>query len=235
MITAKEIRAAYFFDLDDTIYDQLLPFKDAVRTTLNIEHDFPYESFFIKVREASDLLWTRYKEGEITLTELRLQRLVHSFNLFGETITVHDAEKIQAEYEKRQHNIYCFEGFIPFITELIKKDCVVGLITNGPVKHQMKKVYALKLLHYISKENIFISDAVGFAKPDKRIFHHVTKKIGFAPKHCYYIGDSWTNDVVASSEAGWNSIWFNYRHKHRKTDHTPYETIKSYHTALNFL
>jgi FMN phosphatase YigB (HAD superfamily) len=51
-------------------------------------------------------------------------------------------------------------------------------------------------------------------------------------KNSLCIGDSWTNDIVWSMEAGWQSIWFNHRKRKPVTDHKPLEEIEELLTIL---
>lgn len=223
----KEGRA-FFFDLDDTLYDQLKPFKEAVIFSNNTLEDFPFAEVFKKSRQYSDMLWTDYCKNEISLEELRVERLVLAFKEFGYKLEPDQAMVIQEKYEERQNHIELFSDFISFLKLLRNQGFLIGLITNGPVEHQMKKIKNLQLDNSISKELIFISDAVGIAKPDHRIFLHVNNRTGLKFENCYYVGDSWRNDVVPSMKAGWNSIWYNYRRRKPETNDKPNKVIYSF-------
>ncbi|MCT8137082.1 HAD family hydrolase [Anaerobacillus sp. CMMVII] len=219
---------AFFFDVDDTVYDQSKPFKDAVNYVENLTVDFPFEEVFKLSRQYSDILWNQYCNQEISLEDLRVQRLVRAFDDFGFHLEENRAKEIQEKYEERQQHIQLFDQFIECIRKLENQGFLIGLITNGPVEHQWRKIHALKLDRYISKDHIFISDAVGIAKPDPRIFLHVNEVLGIKPENCYYVGDSWRNDVVPPLKAGWNSIWYNYRHREPETNDTPTKVVYSY-------
>ena len=67
---------AVFFDLDDTLYDQLEPFRNAVEAeseTAGQGSDF-HERAFRRVRQYSDKLWADYSSGALPLEELRRLR-----------------------------------------------------------------------------------------------------------------------------------------------------------------
>jgi putative hydrolase of the HAD superfamily len=48
---------------------------------------------------------------------------------------------------------------------------------------------------------VFNSSAIGFAKPDPRVFVHIAEALGVAPNHCLFVDDTDAN-VVAASQAG---------------------------------
>jgi len=66
-------------------------------------------------------------------------------------------------------------------------------------------------------ELIVDSARVGVAKPDVRIFEHVTARFGAAAADCTHVGDSWSADVAGALGAGWRAIWFG-RHAHAGVD-----------------
>ncbi|MEE8704614.1 MAG: HAD-IA family hydrolase [Olsenella sp.] len=89
----------------------------------------------------------------------------------------------------------------------------LGIITNGPVAHQMEKVETLGLSRWFAPESIVVSGAVGVAKPDPRIFRIACERLGTRPEDCVYVGDSFASDVVGATSAGMPVVWFNHRHR----------------------
>jgi putative hydrolase of the HAD superfamily len=94
------------------------------------------------------------------------------------------------------------------------------------------KLRQLQIDKLIPEEHWFVSDGVGIAKPDKRIFEYVNQTIGIQSEHCCYIGDNWENDVMAAIDAGWTSIWINNRKKEPLSNHKPYHTISNLEELL---
>jgi putative hydrolase of the HAD superfamily len=58
-------------------------------------------------------------------------------------------------------------------------------------------------------DEVFISSAVGHAKPDPRIFQAALQKHGFDPTDVAHIGDSETNDIRGASNLGLKAILVN--------------------------
>ncbi|WP_379132630.1 HAD family hydrolase [Paenibacillus sp. sgz500958] len=227
MTNSKKL--AVFFDLDDTLYNHLVPFQDAVKEVLGLEEScVDMAGLFHTVRHHSDLLWPRYLAGELGLEEIRLIRMELAFAEFGLPLAPGEAAKVQEVYIGRQYTIEMIEGVLLQLQRFITGGHIVGIITNGPEDHQWKKIQALGVDKLIPRERIFISDAVGIAKPDPEIFAYVNRMTGTTPDQCLYVGDTWTNDVVGALEAGWKVCWYNPRGREPLTAHEPSYTFTSY-------
>ena len=57
-------------------------------------------------------------------------------------------------------------------------------------------------------EVIIDSTVLGIAKPDARIFEAALSKLGVAPAHAIYVGDSYSADMVGGKNAGLWTAWF---------------------------
>ena len=64
------------------------------------------------------------------------------------------------------------------LLQSLKEKVTLGIITNGPAQHQWDKVNALGVTEWIPVGHVFISGALGVAKPDKRIFSQCGGKNG---------------------------------------------------------
>ncbi|OLS38415.1 HAD family hydrolase [Bacillus sp. MRMR6] len=213
---------AIFFDLDDTLHDHLLPFSKAFKMTFpTFDKQIEIEAVYKKFRDFSDLLWKKYSVGELTLEQLRIDRLVLAMNYFNIFISDKQAVEFQAQYEEGLNRLRLFPEVPELIENLKSKEIHVGIITNGPVEHQFNKIKLLGLTNHIPREMMTISDEVGVAKPNPQIFHQVSDRHGFSANEILYIGDSWPNDVVAPLEAGWQAIWYNHRKRQPTSEHKP--------------
>lgn len=219
---------AVFFDLDDTLHDHMLPLAKSLQTAFPaMNQNISIQKVYNRFREVSDELWPNYCQGKLTLHELRIQRVIGALKLFHPEVSIQEAEKFQKTYEKAFNHLELFPEVPDLLRYLKKEGYQLGIITNGPVKHQYNKIEVLGLTSFISKEHIIISDAVGTAKPDPEIFHIAADKMKVDASEIAYIGDSWENDVVGSIEAGWQSIWFNHRGKKGLTAHKPLAEIQN--------
>jgi len=224
---------AVFFDVDDTLYDHLIPFRKAVYPwTEHIAH-FPYEKAYHRMRYYSDMLSLEFggagqmEEGDST-DLMRRKRFQLALKEFDVLLTEQEAEQIQQLYLACQFDIECFDGARELILELQQKGYVVGLLTNGAEAHQWKKIRALKLDEIIPLSRIFVSGTYGIDKPDPDIFRLINERIDIPAAQCTYIGDSWRNDVIGACHADWNVIWFNHRELEQEAGITLLGDVKDY-------
>ncbi|PQP84435.1 HAD family hydrolase [Paenibacillus sp. PCH8] len=221
-----------FFDVDDTLYDHLQPLRGALQDVLGLPDDFAYAEAYHRFRYYSD--WLSAQEDLSAVPEpdaverMRRRRFELTMEEFKIPLQPGQADELQARYLSRQFEIVPFEGAYALIRRLQAEGHTVGLITNGEGEHQRRKLEALDVLSLVDEQLIFISGMTGYAKPDRRLFEHVSKKSGTNAHASYYIGDSWRNDVVGAVDAGWTVIWFNHRDAEPETDHQPHFVVRNY-------
>lgn len=205
---------AIFFDVDDTLYDQLCPFKQAFEKNF-IFNDIPVESLYITSRKLSDEVFHLSESGQMDLQTMHIYRIKKALALFNKEISDKEAIAFQKDYQKFQGEIELFSDVVDTLNFCFEQEIVMGIITNGPMEHQKRKIQQLEIEKWIPKENIFISSEVELAKPDIRIFHLVETKLHLDKRQIYYVGDSFRNDIIGAKSAGWKAIWSN-RRNHEK-------------------
>ena len=199
------------FDVDDTLYEQIVPFENAFRSLFDIDIDM--EKFYLLSRYYSDVKFEASRNGEMTMDEYHIYRIQEAAKDLGIYLADEQALSMQKEYKKNQQKLKISDTTIS-ILELAKKNNVkLGVITNGPSEHQWAKVDALGVEKCIPRENIIVSGDLGINKPDKRIFEVMQEKLQLGVESLYYIGDSLENDIVGANNAGWKSIWINRYNK----------------------
>ncbi|WP_112182440.1 MULTISPECIES: HAD family hydrolase [Paraliobacillus] len=202
------------FDLDDTLYDQTLPFKKAVvkqfkQTFTDEEHT----KLYIASRKYSDALFHKSITGEVTTVELQTYRITEACKEFGITISYQEAIEFQATYLAEQKKITLFKEVEELLEALFKEKKQLAVLTNGEKAHQTMKIKQLGLSKWIPEDHLFISGEIGHAKPESEVFNYIEEKLQLDKAKTIYIGDSFENDVVGAKQAGWQSIWLNHRHR----------------------
>ena len=86
--------------------------------------------------------------------------------------------------------------------QALSRTVKLGIISNGGSSTQRGKWSAAGLQHVIPANCVWVSEEVGFAKPDTRIFLMATQMLEEAPGDCLYIGDHEENDVRGALAAG---------------------------------
>ena len=199
---------AILFDIDDTLYDLSIPFKEAFRELFPGEK-MDLEGAFLASRKYSDLIYDRSLSGEISMAEMYIYRLGNAFRDYGKIIDGPTALQFQSVYEKRQHEIR-MTGEMERMLEELSRKITLGIITNGPSEHQRDKVRAL-----------------GVGKPHKEIFEAAREKLGLKPEELCFVGDAYGHDILGAKGAGWKAVWFNHRGRQATGEVMPDYEVRS--------
>ena len=165
------------FDIDDTLYDQLKPFKDAFEKVFSEYNDIPCIELYKKSRKYSDDIFEQTEKGLLSLEEMHVYRISKAFHDYGLEIEREKALKFQKEYASNQGKISISKGMLNLLDFGKKNNITMGIITNGPTEHQTNKVKALGLEKWIDSKNIFISESMNISKPDVKAFKFVEDKM----------------------------------------------------------
>ncbi|GAB2568965.1 HAD family hydrolase [Gracilibacillus alcaliphilus] len=202
------------FDVDDTLYDQLQPFRRTVKQ--HIASSFSEEqilALYKRSREYSDEVFEKHMSGEITALELQTYRIRKACADFFITIDEQQAIAFQQFYVQEQRKIELFPAMKQLLHQLHASPVQLAVLTNGEYDHQMMKVTQLGLTRWIPADHIFVSEQIGYSKPDLEVFQFVEQQLDLERTSTLYIGDSFEHDVIGAKQAGWQVIWLNHRHR----------------------
>ena len=106
--------------------------------------------------------------------------------------------------------------------EKLRKDYRQFAVTNGTLVAQSRKLKKSGLGDLL--QEAFISDQIGYEKPNIEFFDHVLERIGFYDKEeIMIIGDSLSSDMQGGNRAGIVCCWYNPNHlenaKNVRIDH----------------
>lgn len=96
------------------------------------------------------------------------------------------------------------EGGIEAIQQLSKK-YKLGLISNGMSPFQERNFTALGIASLF--KSVIVSQAVGFRKPDPKIFLLGCQELGVSPQRTIYVGDNPISDINGAINAGLHTIF----------------------------
>ena len=83
--------------------------------------------------------------------------------------------------------------------------------SNGIYKMQENRLKKSNLDKYFDK--IFVSDKIGFEKPDKKFFQKIMDLTKFSNDDLIMIGDSIKSDIIGAKNSKIKSIYFNKENK----------------------
>lgn len=210
------------FDVDDTIYDQQAPYRIAMEKCFPDFDMTHMNQAYIRFRHYSDIGFPRVMTGEWTTEYFRFWRCKETLLEFGyHEIDEEMGNHFQEVYEHELENITMLDEMRMTLDFLKEKNVRMGIITNGPTEHQLKKVKKLGLYDYVDPKCVIVSQATGFQKPEKEIFNLAAEQFDMNPSTTLYVGDSYDNDVMGAFNSGWHSMWFNHRGRSLKPGTKP--------------
>ena len=197
------------FDADNTILD----FDENERMSLLDTFDhfgLPCtEEVLSLYHEINLMYWEMLSRKEIERDALLIKRFETLFERVGIK-----ADPVATENHYRTNlgnGCQIMAGAMEVLKEL-KKDYKLYVITNGVARTQHNRLEKSGLAELM--EDIFISDEIGYNKPDREFFEYVESHIpGFEPKKALVIGDSLFSDIRGGVEFGLDTCYLNIYHK----------------------
>lgn len=230
--TTRQIREMinnFLLDADETILDFVRSSRESFFIAMQQLGLLLGENEFLQFKAINDGLWREYEQGTVTKPQLMKERFARLFAALGV-----NADAVQAN--TLYFTTLCGRGYLlPGAEDFLRslKACgKIFLITNGTPAAQYGRLRSLGLEHFF--DGIFISDEIGFSKPDARFFAYVLDKAGLQSGECAVIGDSLTSDIRGANNAGILSIWYNAKGKIAEGAH-PDHTARSYAKILEIV
>ena len=160
------------FDLDDTLYEQITPFKQALLSVKPVQEELLRE-IYASFRMHSNELFFLHQRKEISFQTMHIKRIQLAMADYGISISDKEAECFQLNYQQGQYAISLSKDTVQLLAYVSSKGVKISMLTKGPEEHQRRKIKSLGLQSWIEEKDILISSAVGISKPDSRIFHMV--------------------------------------------------------------
>lgn len=176
------------FDLDDTLYSE----KEYVRSGYRKISEFLNESNIF------DMLWKCFEKGQPAI-DCVLED-IGQLELKEECLSI---------YREHDPDITLYDGVKDMIINLKNNGIKVGIITDGRISGQTKKINALGLDKII--EDIIITDKLGgiqFRKPNDISFRIMQNRWKLPFEQIMYVGDNLAKDFIAPIQLGMLSVLF---------------------------
>lgn len=210
-------------DLDDTILDFHKAEKIALIKTLTKLNISTNENILERYSQLNLQQWKLLEQGKLNRQEVKVRRYKLLFDEVGVDKSPQQATKI---YE---HNLSLGHYFIDGAEEMLR---ILGeiyslyIVSNGTAKVQKGRIESSGIKKYM--KDIFISEEIGFNKPDKRFFDYCFSKIpDFEKDETIIIGDSISSDIQGGKNSGIKTVWFNPKGIKNNSDIIPDYEIKS--------
>ncbi len=219
-------KKAILFDLDETIFDFHRSENFALRTTLKENGVEPTDEMVAHYSKVNLSQWKLLEKGEITREQVLYRRFEIFFSDLGLSC---DPVKVQRTYESTlSQSFFYLDGAEEMLSEMAEKYRLF-IVSNGTARVQDGRIALSGIEKYFEK--IFISERIGFNKPDARFFDKCFDLIGDLKRSdCFIVGDSLTSDILGGKNAGITTVWCNLKNEINDTEIVPDYEITSIDT-----
>lgn len=193
------------WDADNTLLDFDYSERYALTKCLrSVGRDITEEEIVCYSR-INDAYWKRLELGEVTKEELLRGRFATFFRELGmENI---DVEAFRREYQAALGSVYSFLDDSLNICRELQGKVKQYVITNGVTATQKNKLEISGLAEIM--DGVFISEEIGFPKPERRFFDYCLEHIEEKDKtKILIVGDSLTSDIKGGLQAGIPTCWY---------------------------
>jgi putative hydrolase of the HAD superfamily len=205
------------FDLDDTLLDFQRGEHEGLTKILTKYGVTNLQQGMDTYLEINRRIWDAIEQGA-NRTELLNTRFSKTLKLFDIEV---DGAQVEAEYrEHLNHNFHQLAGAEDLLKDLKGAGVQLLVGTNGVKKTQLDRLTGSGLDGYFV--DCFISDDVGYPKPDRRFFTPMlTKYSDMQADNTVMIGDRLQADILGANHANLSSIWYNPKNHLNQESYRP--------------
>ena len=181
------------FDLDNTLYDAKQYFSGAfneIAAYLSKKHNVAGNNTYkrlMKIWKTKTSTYPYLFDDLLNNLELK-NELKNTIKIFNE----HDSL------------LKPYDDVIPTLKELKKKNFKLGIITDGNIERQKRKMKSLGIADFF--DVIVLTKKLGNPKPSEIPFQKATNKLKVIPQNSFYVGDNPLIDFKGAKKIGMKTI-----------------------------
>lgn len=193
------------FDIDDTLYSTSdfvrLARANSLKAMIEMGMKIDLET---ATNELGEVILEFTSNDEHHFDRL-LQRLpAEVLNGLNPAILV--ATGVAAYHDTVVHSLVPYEDVVACLKDLHKRGFVMGVVSQGYTVKQAEKLVRLRILPFIEKRAIFISDQMGMSKSNPKFFQRAAQCQNVPCDRCMHIGDRPDRDIDPANGAGWVTV-----------------------------
>ena len=195
---------AVLIDIDNTLLDFNASAEKAMRDGFAFYGLTCPENLFGVFKKINDGLWLKIEKGEMTRADLHKIRWN---TVFGELGVKFDGEIFEKTFLGNLHDCAVPVVGAEDLLKYLSAKYPVYAASNAFYEQQVHRLSVSGLSPYITE--LFVSEKIGFSKPDARFFDKCFEKIPFSPAQSAMIGDSLSADIDGGKKYGLITCWYN--------------------------
>jgi HAD superfamily hydrolase (TIGR01549 family) len=207
------------FDLDNTLVDQSGALRAWAEHFVADRGLDPAAVDFLAVKSSIAATWTEYAAD-----------FKRHFQLAD------SVEQLVRDVTETYPRYFALDDAVAEGLRLLRADgWRLGIVTNGATIMQSAKIDQVGLRDLV--DGVFISEAEGSRKPERRIFEQAAAKLGvqLGQRNGWMVGDTLDADVAGGVGAGLRTIWLQGDYALTTADPQPHHICASIADALKLL
>ncbi len=202
----KQKFTTILWDVDNTLLDFNYSMRHSLKTCFRSIGEKVTDEMIDRYSQINDDWWARLERSEVTKEQLLKGRFVDFFEEYG--LKHIDVVPFQLEYQRNLGTIYSYVDDSLTICKALQTKYKQYVVTNGVSASQRSKLN-LSGFGDVMKD-LFISEEVGYNKPQKEFFEYCLSKIEEKEvERILIVGDSISSDIQGGNSVGIQTCWYN--------------------------
>ena len=233
---AKHKLKAFYFDVDDTVYSitefaekaRRNAIKAMVAAGLNVDEDEAYQELMQVIKEFGS---NHGQHFDKLLKRFPPEIMAH-FNPLIIKIA-----GVVGYHQTKAREFAPYEDAIQVLNILKDRGLRLGIITAGMELKQAEKIYRLGLHEIVEHDYIMITDHIGIAKNNPKLYMKACKLVKAQPEEVMYIGDNPPVDIDVPARLGMPTILSRRGGKYKEThgEIEPTHTVDNFYDVLDII
>ncbi len=233
---AKKRLKAVFFDVDDTVYS-ITEFaytarRNAIRAMIDAGLRIDEEEAFQELMQVINEFGSNHGQHYDKLLKRFPPEIME-----GLSPLIIKTAGIVGYHQTKAREFAPYGDAIEVLRILRDKGLKLGIITAGMEIKQAEKIYRLGLHELVAHDFIFITDNVGIAKSNPKLYMRACAKAGASPSEVMYIGDNPPVDIDIPARLGMQTILSRRGGKYKSIhgEMTPSFTVDNFYDVLEII
>lgn len=208
-----------FFDLDNTLVDQSGALREWAEHFVADRGLDPAAVDFLAVKSSNAVTWTEYAAD-----------FKRHFQLAD------SVEQLVRDVTDTYPRYFVLDDAVADGLRLLRVEgWRLGIVTNGATTMQSAKIDQVGLRDLV--DGVYISEAEGSRKPERRIFEQAAAKLGvqLGQRNGWMVGDTLYADIAGGLSAGLRTVWLQGDYALSAVDPEPHHICTSIADALKLL
>ncbi len=234
-MSKKRLKAIYF-DVDDTVYSITefahLARRNAIKAMVEAGLKVDEEEAYLELMQVISEFGSNHSQ--------HFDKLLKRFPLEimeGLSPLIIKTAGIVGYHQTKAREFTPYGDAIEVLKILKDERLRLGIITAGMEIKQAEKIYRLGLHDIVQHEYIFITDHIGIAKSNPKLYMKACQKAGASPSEVMYIGDNPPVDIDVPARLGMQTILSRRGGKYIAThgEMKPSYTVDNFYDVLDII